>query len=111
MVPASVSYGSVVYGNTLSILSSVQIKYDNAAPPSHLSSVSVVFGLRGLATSALTLTNGSGITITDATNWIFSMTPFLVALDPGTYEVSITTTAADGTVYTFVKGDLKVVKV
>lgn len=111
MVPASVSYGSVVYGNTLAILSSVVIQFNGAAPPSALSAVSVVFGLRGLATSALSLTNGHGITISDAANWTFSMTPFLVALDPGTYEVSITTTAADGTVYTFVKGDLKVVKV
>jgi len=106
MTPASVDYGSVVFGDTLTILPQASVQFNNAAPPYSLAAVSVTFELRGVVVK--TITQGAGLTISDATNWVFSVAAFNVAIEAGTYTVSVTTTDSAGNVYTFWQGALKV---
>jgi hypothetical protein len=106
MTPATVDYGSVVYGDTLTILPQASVLFNGAAPPYSLAAVSVIFELRGVTVK--TITQAAGLTISDAVNWVFSVAAFNVALDPGTYTVSVTTTDSAGNVYTFWQGALKV---
>lgn len=64
-----------------------------------LESVSVAF-IKGGSTIQ-TLTNGSGVTITDAANWIFDINAQVLTITAGYYTVEITTTDSTGYIREF----------
>jgi hypothetical protein len=59
-------------------------------------------------TSVKTITNGAGITITDAVNGIFTIDPFTVNFDIGTYVYDIQMTFIDK-VETYINGNIVVI--
>lgn len=64
-----------------------------------LESVSVAF-IKG-GTTIQTLTNGDGVTITDAANWIFDIDAQVLTITAGYYTVEITTTDSTGYIREF----------
>ena len=53
----------------------------------------------------ITLTNGNGITITDAINCKFQIDEQIFSGDPGSYIYDIQITFASGKIKTYIKGD------
>lgn len=76
-----------------------------------LASASMVFKLSGTDTAALTLTSGSGLTLTStaAGAWTITLDQIdATTLDPGIYFYTLQTTDADGFVASYLAGTLTV---
>lgn len=54
--------------------------------------------------TALTLSIGSGLTVTDAVNGVFEIDEQIINLSPDTYYYEITFTLADSSVKTYISG-------
>ena len=66
--------------------------------------IKIVFKKHSQTTVISTLSIGSGITVDDAENGIFSIDPFTVFATPGTYEYDMQITYSGGNVKTYMKG-------
>jgi hypothetical protein len=53
---------------------------------------------------------GSGVTVSDAINGIFSIDPFLIDWKPDTYFFDIQMTFPNGVVRTYIQGTIKVIQ-
>ena len=56
----------------------------------------------------LSVTNGAGITVSNAAGGIFDLDPFIVDFPPGTHYYDIQFVQADGVVKTYIKGTMTV---
>ena len=56
------------------------------------------------------ITNGAGITISDATNGVFSIDPFLIDWPANTYYFDVEMTFPNGVVRTYIQGTIKVIQ-
>lgn len=100
----------IMQGDTFKALA-FRVLINDAQPPSALDSVAIDFRLNQPTNcqTALQLTNGSGVTITDAAAWEFEIDRIeAMPLDPAYYVYSIKTIAADGTRRNYVKGGINV---
>ena len=61
-------------------------------------------------TVALELSNGSGITITNAAGGVFRINGQIINIEPAAYKYDIKITFADGTVEKWIKGEFKVIE-
>lgn len=78
-----------------------------------LASVEIDFRLNNVnnCTTAKTLTNGNGVTITDANTWAFTVDAITeLDLAPGFYVYSIKCTDVTGRIKTYVRGSLTVLQ-
>lgn len=100
----------IMQGDTLKA-QSFRVVINDAEPTSALASVEIDFrqNQRTNCAAALQLTNGSGVTITDAAAWEFEIDRIQeLDLEPAYYVYSIKTIAADGTRRNYVKGGMNV---
>jgi len=100
----------IMQGDTLRA-QSFRVTINGAAPSSTLASVEIDFRARTSANcqTALQLTNGNGITITNAALWEFRIDRIAeLDLDPAYYVFSIRTIATDGTRRNYIKGGMNV---
>jgi hypothetical protein len=82
-------------------------KSDGTAPDATLSTVRIVFRkINELETIIKDISNGSGITVTDATNWIFEIDIFTIDWDPLTYVYDTETTDSNGVIDTVLSGQV-----
>lgn len=56
------------------------------------------------------ITNGSGITISDSVNGIFSIDSFVIDWVPSTYYYDIEITFSNGSIRTYIEGTIKVIQ-
>ncbi len=56
------------------------------------------------------ISNGSGITVSDAVNGIFSIDSFVIDWVPSTYYYDIELTFSNGTIRTYIGGTIKVIQ-
>lgn len=84
-------------------------KSDLSAPDATLSSVRIMFR-QGSETGPLekSLVSGTDITISDATNWIFSIDKFNIDWDPDTYYYDIETTDSNSIIDTVMGGIIEI---
>ena len=61
-------------------------------------------------TTVKTITNGSGITITDATGGVFSIDSFNLNWDEGNYYYDIQITNSSGVITTYIAGNINVIQ-
>ena len=103
------NFPDIMQGDTFKA-QSFRVTIDNAAPSSALDSVEIDFRLnQSSCGTALQLTNGSGITITNAALWEFRIDRIEeFPLDPAYYVFSIRTIATDGTRRNYIKGGMNV---
>jgi len=84
-------------------------KSDGSEPDSSLSSVRMVFRKSNeLETVAKDISNGSGITILDAVNWIFEIDIFTIDWDVTTYVYDTETIDANGVIDTVLCGQVTI---
>jgi len=100
----------IMQGDTLKA-QSFRVTINDAAPSSTLASVEIDFRANQPANcqTALQLTNGNGITITNAALWEFRIDRIAeLDLEPSYYVFSIRTIATDGTRRNYIKGGMNV---
>lgn len=61
-------------------------------------------------TVALELSNGNGITITNAAGGVFRIDETIINIEPTTYKYDIKITLSDGSVHKWIKGEFKIVE-
>lgn len=84
------------------------VTINDAVPTSPLVSVRMKLRVTPNSDAALTLASGEGITITDATNWIFSIDSQVIDVVAQTYQYDIETTDAGGNVKSYIYGQWKI---
>ena len=72
--------------------------------------IKVVFKKQGQSTVISTLEIGSGITLDDAENGVFSIDEFTAFTTPYTYVYDMEFTYSNGTVKTYLKGNFEVLE-
>lgn len=103
------NFPDIMQGDTFRA-QSFRVTINNAAPSSTLASVEIDFRLnQAQCGTALQLTNGNGITITNAATWEFTIDRIAeFTLDPSYYVFSIRTIATDGTRRNYLRGGITV---
>jgi hypothetical protein len=104
------NFPDIMQGDTFRA-QSFRVTINDAAPISTLASVEIDFRVNQPANcaTALQLTNGNGITITNAALWEFRIDRIAeLDLEPAYYVFSIRTIATDGTRRNYIKGGMSV---
>lgn len=102
---------SFVDGDTWTGIPSITILESDTGEPPVANASSCVFVIKRQASSTtalVRLTNGDGITITDANAWTFSIPKQEVDLDPGVYYWAFQVTDTNAITLTHLQGSLKV---
>ena len=105
------NFPDIMQGDTFGA-QSFRVTINDAAPSSALASVEIDFRANQAANcaTALQLTNGNGITITNAALWEFRIDRIAeLDLDPAYYVFSIRTIATDGTRRNYLRGGMNVI--
>lgn len=113
MAPPTYNLDPVHENDTWAGIGSITIEVDGNPPAVAAASAQMRFARqRDHSNTLLTLSSAGddpGITITDAVNWIFAVLPRTpIGLPPGTYTYAFKVTDADGTVQTYLEGQIVV---
>lgn len=109
-MPAFVDLGTAVCSDTWAGIASIAIAINSATPTSSLSSVNMAFRSdRTEASPDLLLTSpSSGMTITNASSWTFSVNSRMLTLAAARYYWDITTIDVNSNHQTYLNGTLLV---
>lgn len=107
MVPANYRFPTSWSGDTFAGLS-LSLSSDGTALNLTGVTAELVF-INEAGSTVLTATTGSGITLTDALNGELEIGSFTVPTTAGEYEYHLTLTFSDGTVRTYLAGQMTVV--
>lgn len=109
MLPGILTVEGMVEGDTWRGVPSLTVTIDDATPASPLSSVRMQFRRKpgGVVGDELSTANGL-IAILDAEAWEVKIGPTRMDLTPGQWLFDVEFSAADGSVYTLLKGVLQV---
>lgn len=107
MIPARYDFKPQIAEDTFNGLQfTATLTTEGVTAPIDLTTVAIkiVFKKQGQTAVTSTLEIGSGITLDDAVNGVFSIDPFTVFAAPYTYDYDIEFTYASGVVKTYLKG-------
>lgn len=108
---ATKKLSSVMKGTTWKGLVCTGVLVNGVAPVSPLSTVKMSFKLnRNDTTSALDLTNVTGIVINNAATWAFTVSKRIMTLPVGVYQYDIKTTDAAGDVTVYMEGSIEIIQ-